>query len=1368
MADLKISELNALSGANLATSDELAIVDDSASETKKITVETLIANGITLISDDTIPGAKILFGSGDIATAALADSAVTTAKIANDAVTAAKIADETTVDLVTTLPASGAFTGQLALDTDDNKLYAWDGSSWQSLKAPGSVNTVSGSTTGEINIVSTVSGDTVTISATLDNTTAAAQFLAGPVGSAGAVGYRAIDGGDLPTSTTTAKGGVIVNGEGLRMDSDTIEVDNDVTASSVHHVVTYDAKGLITGGRVIASSDLPIATTSARGAVIASSGLAVDASGNLSIDNTVTSGTYTKVTVTAQGVVSAGETLTAADIPDHSAAKLTSGTIGSSLIANDAITAAKLADQSTMKFGGATGTDGVTIFPTGDFQGQLFFDETSEDLYFYSGSAFVPITVISGNLVNAGTYNASTNLLTSVTTLGSGAGFTAGSALPAPSANNLNHYVVVDTSGTGTGAAPGVALAPPDMLLSQGVGTEFALIDVSNAIAGQTASNISVVATGNIVATDVQAALVELDNEKVAKAGDTMTGDLNLGDGVVIVFEGSTANDYETTLTVTDPTADRTITLPNVTGTVVTTGDTGSVTSTMITDGTIVNADINANAEIAVSKLANGTARQLLQTAANGSDVEFTSNVDVPGTLDVTGAATLDSTLTVTGLISADGKVSFPAGTAAAPSLYPGSDTNTGIYSPGSDQLAISTNGTAGVTVDASQQVGIGNTAPDAPLRVTESAVSEAAQTNDIAVFERNDNGYIKIYTPNNKTGGIAFGDPDDGFIGAVAYDHTDNALEFYVNNNERMRIDSSGRLLVGTTSSRGNFYNAASGNDHAVQIEGTSFGSSCASIVRNSNDGNSAHFTIGKTRGTSVGSNTVVQSGDRLARIGFIGADGSDLVDAAYIDCLVDGTPGNNDMPARLVFLTTADGASSPTERMRIKSSGNVGIGQTNPAQLLHLTSTGSNAFLQFSDSGSGGSAAQVRIGSNGNDLVVLNNTGSNTATERMRIDSSGRLLVGTSTARSNFGNGSQAFRMQLEGDSFANAGLSITRNTNDTGTPSITFGKSRSTGNTAVANGDPAGTLFFEGNDGSNFIRCAQIEAKVDGTPGTNDMPGRLAFSTTADGASSPTERMTIYSTGQTIVAHNTSTVKVLRAEANSTSYASDVLQINCARSANTAYNLFKALSGNNADVEFKLAGNGVGYSDGGWTTPASDYAEFFEWVDGNPNNEDRRGMSVVLEGTKIREAIAGEEPLGIISSRPSIVGDAATDHWKEKHLTDEFGSYIMEPHNIVTWKDEDGKEHSYEDWNMPADVVVPDNAVVAAADENGITFEHRKLNPDYDPSQAYISRADRSEWDTVGLLGKLRMRKGQVTSARWIKMRDVNDSVEEWLVR
>ena len=82
---------------------------------------------------------------------------------------------------------------------------------------------------------------------------------------------------------------------------------------------------------------------------------------------------------------------------------------------------------------------------------------------------------------------------------------------------------------------------------------------------------------------------------------------------------------------------------------------TGSITSTQIADGTIVNADINTSADIAVSKLDHGTARQILQTNAAGNGVEFTSNVDIPGTLDVTGNVDLDANLNVDGTTTLDG-----------------------------------------------------------------------------------------------------------------------------------------------------------------------------------------------------------------------------------------------------------------------------------------------------------------------------------------------------------------------------------------------------------------------------------------------------------------------------------------------------------------------------------------------------------------------------------------------------------------------------------------------------------------------------------------------------------------------------------------
>ena len=95
------------------------------------------------------------------------------------------------------------------------------------------------------------------------------------------------------------------------------------------------------------------------------------------------------------------------------------------------------------------------------------------------------------------------------------------------------------------------------------------------------------------------------------------------------------------------------------------------------------------------------------------------------------------------------------------------------------------------------------------------------------------------------------------------------------------------------------------------------------------------------------------------------------------------------------------------------------------------------------------------------------------------------------------------------------------------------------------------------------------------------------------------------------------------------------------------------------------------------------------------------------------------------------------------------------------MLEWTGADGKPVSYAADAVPDGVLVPDNASTSA-------HKRRILNPDYASDSVYVSRADRAEWDTVGLMGKLRLRKGQATAARWIKMRQVSDGVEEWLVR
>jgi hypothetical protein len=113
------------------------------------------------------------------------------------------------------------------------------------------------------------------------------------------------------------------------------------------------------------------------------------------------------------------------------------------------------------------------------------------------------------------------------------------------------------------------------------------------------------------------------------------------------------------------------------------------------------------------------------------------------------------------------------------------------------------------------------------------------------------------------------------------------------------------------------------------VQSEGTNFAQGTLALTVNSNSGAYPLISLARSGGTSLGSNTIVSNGDIVGKIFFTAADGVDMASAvATIEAVIDGTPGSDDLPGRLVFSTTADGASSTTERMRISSDGNVNVG--------------------------------------------------------------------------------------------------------------------------------------------------------------------------------------------------------------------------------------------------------------------------------------------------------------------------------------------------------------------------------------------------------------------------------------------------------
>ena len=140
---------------------------------------------------------------------------------------------------------------------------------------------------------------------------------------------------------------------------------------------------------------------------------------------------------------------------------------------------------------------------------------------------------------------------------------------------------------------------------------------------------------------------------------------------------------------------------------------------------------------------------------------------------------------------------------------------------------------------------------------------------------------------------------------------------------------------------------------------------------------------------------------------------------------------------------------------------------------------------------------------------------------------------------------------------------------------------------------------------------------------------------------------------------------------------------------------------------------------------SSTGADYAEYFEWKDGNLNNEDRVGYIVCLDGDKIIKANTGDDILGICSGTATVLGDSAEWNWSKRYLTDDFGRIIYEDYDVEheEIKDEETGEVIEEAWT-----------------------EHihtPKQNPDYDVSQPYTKRADRPEWQIVGMMGKLYVR-------------------------
>jgi hypothetical protein len=404
--------------------------------------------------------------------------------------------------------------------------------------------------------------------------------------------------------------------------------------------------------------------------------------------------------------------------------------------------------------------------------------------------------------------------------------------------------------------------------------------------------------------------------------------------------------------------------------------------------------------------------------------------------------------------------------------------------------------------------------------------------------------------------------------------------------------------------------------------------------------------------------------------------------------------------------------------ERMRITNAGNVGIGTSTPTFTsgsgLFVERSGGTAAIEVNRSDASiagsisllGGSVQNNIYSVGaKPLVVYTDSA-----ERMRITSSGNVGIGTSSP-SDFGSTFKV--LQVAGSSFG-----VIQATSTSGSTTVEMMGSSGTGLIGTRTNHP---LVLRVND-SEKVRIGS-----DASLTTNG--GYFGFS--------------VYTNKRQM----------------QFSYPTSGFQAN-----NDATDFFTAGNGS-ALAQMRVSATGNvgcrGSFSGGQTL--NDYAEYFEWSDSNPSNEDRIGVTVVLDNGQIRPSTQSDVPsssIGVVSGTAGVVLGSAPFEWSGKYQRDEFGRIKTYAETWINWSDESGN-HNYKQGEVPSDVVVPDTAEIR-------TYEKQLLSENYDESVEYANREHRPEWACIGLVGQVHVKKGQVVGDRWIKMKDISENVEMWFIR
>jgi hypothetical protein len=435
-------------------------------------------------------------------------------------------------------------------------------------------------------------------------------------------------------------------------------------------------------------------------------------------------------------------------------------------------------------------------------------------------------------------------------------------------------------------------------------GVDAARVVTAASLQSKVSDSISTTSASGIASSTAVKTAYDLANAALPKSGGIVTGNLEIGSTGSFTFEGSTADGFETTLAVVDPTADRTITFPNTTGTVVTTGDAGTVTSTMILDGTILNADINASAAIAGSKIVAATtsvvgAVQLSDSTSTTSSVLAATPTAVKAAYDLANAALPKTGGTVTGNINLDNQVDARFYEATA------NGTNyVGFQAPAS--IAADVLWTLPATDGTAAQVLSTNGSGTLSWASTAGGTSISVGNTSATVTDTGTDGKFTVVTEGNTALTISaqatlFG---AGFT---------TALNYY-----SVAFGGSQSLMDGQ-------YVAGGGSSIPAGPLLWSYGNGAAPAA--------CELTFLRTK-SNVSTDLTGQTAanDALGYVNFIGTDGTNTRPCASFQAYSEIAILSASSPGRLVFGTTTAGTTVISEKLRITNGGTIAYNQPTP----------------------------------------------------------------------------------------------------------------------------------------------------------------------------------------------------------------------------------------------------------------------------------------------------------------------------------------------------------------------------------------------------------------------------------------------------